>query len=217
MAGDEQQQQQFFQMRLSPYHYMIKLLVDEKKHADAFAYAEHVKGRALLDTLETGRVDVTKAMTEDELAEERRLNAEVVSLNNRIYRENLRNQPDKALLTDLQARRDKARASYEAFQISFYAAHPELKIQRVQMTPVSLEEAGRLIPNSGTAIVEYVVTEEKTYLFVLTKGQQPQAKPQVFGRPPVLECLHHKHKTKGACRAGWPLPRQAEPEGHRLS
>jgi CHAT domain-containing protein len=196
VAGDQQQQQQFFQTMLSPYRQMIRLSVDDKKHTEAFAYAERVKGRALLDTLEAGRVDITKAMTDDELAEERRLNAEVVSLNNRLYRENLRSQPDKALLVELQASRDKARASYEAFQVSLYAAHPELKIQRGQMTPVSLTEAGRLIPNPATAVLEYVVTDDFTYLFVLTKGQQPQAKLESSADLPALNVYTINIKQK---------------------
>lgn len=64
VAGDEQQQQQFFQTMLSLYRQMVRLSVDEQKHTEAFAYAECVKGRTLLDTLAAGRVDVTKAMTD---------------------------------------------------------------------------------------------------------------------------------------------------------
>ncbi|HVG22224.1 MAG TPA: CHAT domain-containing protein, partial [Blastocatellia bacterium] len=70
---------------------------------------------------------------------------------------------------------------YEAFQISLYAAHPELKAQRGQMSPITIQEAGRLIPNATTAILQYVVTEDKTYLFALTKAQQPH----VNSRPPA--------------------------------
>lgn len=113
----------FFQTKLSPYHQMIRVLISEKRRVEALGYAERVKGRALLDTLETGRVEITKAMTESERLEEQRLNAEVVALNTQIYRENLRKQPDKAAMIDREARREKARASYEAFQINLYAAH----------------------------------------------------------------------------------------------
>jgi tetratricopeptide (TPR) repeat protein len=187
VAGDEQQQQQFFQTRLSPYHLMIRLLVDEKNQAEAFAYAERVKGRALLDTLEIGHVNVTKAMTDGERAEEQRLNAEVVALNTQIYNENLRDQPDKTVLADLQARRDKARAGYEAFQVNLYAAHPELKAQRGQMKPITVEEAGKLIPNAGTAVAQYVVTADKTFLFVLTKAQQARLDSQPSSNVPALK------------------------------
>jgi CHAT domain-containing protein/tetratricopeptide (TPR) repeat protein len=175
VVGDEQQQQQFFQMMLSPYYQMIKLLLDEKKSLEAFGYAERVKARALLDTLENGRVQVIKAMTDSEKTEEQRLNAQVVLLNTQMYRENLRHEPDKAALSELQNRLSKARASYEAFQINLYAAHPELKVQRGQMNPIDLSETGKLITDAGAAVLEYVVMEDRTYVFILTKKQRPPA------------------------------------------
>ncbi|MFP5262212.1 MAG: CHAT domain-containing protein [Blastocatellia bacterium] len=162
-------------------------MVSGGKPVEAFGYAERVKARALLDTLGTRHTEVTKAMTGEERAEEQRLNAEVVSLNTQIYRENLREQPGKSALNDLQARRDKARARYEAFQINLYAAHPELKVQRGEMRPVSLAEAGKLIPHAGAAVLQYVVTEDKTYLFALTKARQPQANT---GPPPDAPVLN---------------------------
>jgi CHAT domain-containing protein/Tfp pilus assembly protein PilF len=195
VAGDEQQQQQYFQTKLSPYLQMISLLLDGKKHVEAFSYTERVKSRALLDTLQSGRIDVTKAMTDDEQAEERRLKTELVLRNTQIYREHLRKKPDKALLIDLEARRTKARIDYEGFQIDLYAAHPELKIQRGEMQPISIAEAGELIPNGGTAILEYVVTEDNTYLFVLTK-EQSRINAESSADVPILNVYTIKEKQK---------------------
>lgn len=178
VAGDEQQQQQFFANKLSPYHQMIELLIDEKNPAEALSYVERIKGRALLDTLETGRVDITKAITESERAEEQSLKAEVVALNNLIRRK----EPAKAALIDLEARREKARAAYEAFQINLFAAHPELEAQRGKMQPIGIEEAGSLI-KAGAAVLEFVVTEYKTFLFTLTQPPPRSA----AGQPRVLK------------------------------
>src|SRR5262249_37062916 len=146
VAGDEQQRQQFFANKLSPYHQMIDVLVEEGKCVEALGYAERIKGRALLDVLETGRIEVTKAMTQQERIEEQRLKSELVSANNLIYRENLAKSPDKSVLDNLEARREKARAGYEAFQINLYVAHPELEIHRGNMQPISFEQAGHLVP-----------------------------------------------------------------------
>lgn len=191
VAGDEQQQQQFFANKLSPYHQMIELLIDEKKPGEGLGYVERFKGRALLDTLENGHIDLTKAMTENERAYERRLKVEVVSLSNRISRENLREQPAKSVLIDLEARRGKARASYEAFQINLFAAHPELKIQRGKMQPISMKQAGSLIKD-GAAVLEFVVTEDRTYLFTIT---QPRLRPAA-SQPPVLKVYTLNIKQK---------------------
>src|SRR6185436_14856311 len=44
-----------------------------------------------------------------------------------------------------------------------------LKTKRGLLSPFTLEEATALIPNTKTALLEYVVTNEQTYLFVLTR------------------------------------------------
>ena len=53
-----------------------------------------------------------------------------------------------------------------------------------------------MIPNSGTAIVEYVVTEDKTYLFVLTRGQQSHANPGPSTDAPTLNVYTINIKQK---------------------
>jgi CHAT domain-containing protein len=58
----------------------------------------------------------------------------------------------------------------EAFQTSLYAAHPELKVQRGQTQTLSLTDAAALIPDDKTALLEFVVSDDQTYLFILTKS-----------------------------------------------
>src|SRR4029079_16022031 len=48
-------------------------------------------------------------------------------------------------------------------------AHPDLRGGRGGSEPLSLNEAGALINDSQTALLEYVVTQSRTYLSVLTK------------------------------------------------
>src|SRR5262249_7214802 len=134
----------------------------------AFAFAERAKARALLDVLRSGRVNGAKAMTAAEQDHERGFNNHLVSLNTQISREKLRPQPDSARLNDLIAQLQKARLDYEAFQTALYAAHPELKAQRGEAKPLTLEQARDLLPGARSALLEYVVTDERTYLFALT-------------------------------------------------
>src|SRR5207244_6762474 len=63
VAGGEQEQEQFFENKVSPYQGMIGLLVDQHKDGEAFSYAERAKARVLLDVLRNGKVDIAKAMT----------------------------------------------------------------------------------------------------------------------------------------------------------
>src|SRR5262249_28356235 len=74
VAGGEQQQQRFFEDKVSPYYEMVDLLIGQDQSAAALAYAERAKGRVLLDVLSGGRTNITKAMTPAEQVQERALN-----------------------------------------------------------------------------------------------------------------------------------------------
>jgi CHAT domain-containing protein/Tfp pilus assembly protein PilF len=170
VAGSEQDQQRYFENKISPYRSMVELLVSEDRTGEALAYAERAKARVLLDVLHSGRVNVTKAMRPEEQAEERRLTTELAAVNAQVAREESREPADTARLAELKARLQNVRLEREAFETGLYAAHPELKIQRGEPRPVSLEEARDLLPDARTALLEYVVAGEKALLFVITKG-----------------------------------------------
>jgi len=187
VVGGEQDQQRFFEDKLAPYHQMIDLLVAENNPRDAFPFAERAKSRVLLDALRSGRRDIDKAMTATEQAHEQKLNNEIASLNTQLLNEKQQPQPDSKGLANLQARLDRARLDYEAFQTSLYAAHPDLKAQRGQISPLSVTDAAALLPDAQTAVLEFVVAEEKSFLFVLTRdenskkgGQTAAAKLNVY-------------------------------------
>jgi CHAT domain-containing protein/tetratricopeptide (TPR) repeat protein len=175
IAGDEQQQQQFFAEKLSPYYGMVGLLIGQHNLMEAFAFAERAKARALLGVLQTGKLNITRAMTLTEKQQEQKFNSELVSLNAQIYKEKLLKQQDQKRLDYLNSRLNQARLEMEAFQTSLYAAHPELKIQRGQVQTITLSEAATLIPDSKTALLEFVVSDDQTYLFILTKNASQSA------------------------------------------
>lgn len=182
VAGGEQDRRRFFETRVSPYYLMADLLLRQKDEFAALTYGERAKGRVLLDVLGDGKVDVTKAMTGDELNTERSLRSELVSLNTQISRLNLSPNPVDARLSELNARLAKARLEYEAFRTNLYGAHPELKVRRGETRPFTPEAAADLLPDSSTALLEYVVGAEKSYLFVITRAAAPARER---GRPAV--------------------------------
>jgi CHAT domain-containing protein len=175
VAGGEQERQRFMEGKVLPYQEMIELLVSQGKTEEALAYAERSKGRVLLDVLSNGRFSVSKSMTAEERTEERRLDDNLVSLNSQIIRESQRPQVDQKRLADLRSNLDRARLDYEAFRIKLYAAHPDLKVQRGELQPFSLHQALSLLPNERSALLEYVVTQDRVYLFLLTKGAPGKA------------------------------------------
>jgi tetratricopeptide (TPR) repeat protein len=172
VTGSEEDRQRFLESRIAPYNAMVDLLIAQKNLAEAFTYAERARGRMLLDVLRNGRVDISKALSAEEREQELSLNAAIVALNSQLKRESLLPEPDKTRISEIEARLKKARFEYDDFQTRAYAAHPELKIQRGETEPLNMKEVGELIPDSRTALLEYVVTEEKTYLFVLTVDER---------------------------------------------
>ena len=185
VAGDEEARARFFEDKLAPYQAMIDLSIEDKDFAQAFNYAERAKGRVLLEVLGSGRTNITKAMTRAELERDRTLSAEIASLNAKIARLQAQRTTDEALLNQLRAQLEKTRLAYESFQTNLYTSHPELKVQRGESKVMSLEEAAELLPDDDSALIEYVVTEEKTYLFVITRdgratrGQSAKARLSV--------------------------------------
>jgi CHAT domain-containing protein/predicted negative regulator of RcsB-dependent stress response len=170
VAGGEEEQQRSFESKISPYYAMVELLVAQRKPDEALSYAERAKARVLLDVLSYGRVNITKAMTVEEQQQERQLNGQLSELNSQLYREKLRPNPDPARLARLEDQLQSSRLDFEAFQFNLYAAHPELKTRRGAAPPLGLAQAGDLLPDVNTALLEFVVADEKTYLFVLTKS-----------------------------------------------
>lgn len=168
VAGVEQERQQFFERRVLPYYGMVRLMAAQNQPFEALGFAERARARVLVEALQNGRVSITRAMTSQEQEQEQQLDNQIVALNTQISRENLRPQPDAVRLSDLKAQLQKARLEYEAFQTGLYAVHPELKVQRGEAQPPTLEQARTLLPDAQSALLEYVMTDERTYLFALT-------------------------------------------------
>jgi CHAT domain-containing protein len=179
VAGGEQERQRFFETKVTPYQRMVELLVDQNRNAEALSFAERAKGRTLLAVLDSGRIQITKAMTDAERDQERKLEDILISLNAQIQEERQLARPDQARLETLQKRLAEARVTYNQFHIRLYAAHPELRTQRGQALPLTVDEMVRILPQSG-ALLEFLVGEKKTYLFVVTRTSPGTSEVKVY-------------------------------------
>jgi CHAT domain-containing protein/tetratricopeptide (TPR) repeat protein len=172
IVGNETEQKNFFESKMEPFELLVDLLVGEGNSEKAFLYAERARARALLDVLRNGKPDINKVISPEERDRERSLRNELASVNSQVF-EAQSSESAKARLPELQTQLERKRLEFEGFQTALYAAHPGLNIQRGEMKPITLAEASTLLPDARTAILEYVVTNDKTFLFVLTKGIRP--------------------------------------------
>lgn len=181
IAGGEVEQLSLFAEKTSVYHEMIDLLITQNRIAEAFVYAERVKARVLLDVLHSGKIQIAQAMTAQELQEEKKWGKQLVELNEQIRRENQKEQPNEEIVRQLNAGLQKARLDFDSFRTKLYVTHPELKIRRGEASAIRMEEAADLM-DPNTAMLEFIVTDEKTYLFVLSKESESVA-ARVYGIP----------------------------------
>ena len=177
VGGGELERQRFFEDKISPYTAKFELDFARNRPVDALTSSELAKARTLLDVLRNGRIPINKAMSHEEQERERFLNAELTSLNMRIYDQKQRPKPNQDRIAELEPRRERARLAYEDFLTSLYVKYPDLQVQRGEARPITVAEAAALIPDSSTAIVEFVVAEHQSYLIALTGDRKNTANP----------------------------------------
>lgn len=180
IAGGAAEQQRFFESKLSPYYAMVDLLIIQNKAAEALTFAERAKARVLLSILQSGHINVTKAMTSGEQQQEHALEKELISINNQVSRESASQRTDAPRHAELHLQQGKARLRLEDFKTQLYATHPELRTQRGEAQPLRLEETSGLLSGPDCALLEYVVTDDRTYLFVVTRAAKTEPEVHVY-------------------------------------
>ncbi len=161
IPGDILQQQLFFGKRVFAHHLLIDLLLKANRIGEALTYAERAKARVLLDHLYNGRTSSNAVMTATEKAEEQRLNRELGALG--------RHLPNDARLSDLATRLKDKRRQYSLFRDVLQTVHPELTLQPIVPSPLEPDNLRQLLPDSRTALLEFVVTDGQLLLFVITR------------------------------------------------
>ena len=165
VPGEEIDQQQAFANLVRPYQEMVGVLVDQGDVAGALEYAERAKARVLLDVLRNGRPDLASVLTAEERVREAELAVQLAGVN-REYRGAL---VGGHVAPELLAKARKARLEYESFLDVVFAAHPQLRRERGEIPPARTSDAGALLATGAAdAILEFVVTEDTTYLFAIT-------------------------------------------------
>ena len=154
--------------RSLPYLSAIDFLMSQHRPSEAFHYAERAKIQSLIDLLRNNNATPQKGLSLDQRREEQRLAGEVASLEIQLEREGEQRLHSEARRLNLQDRLRKARSTYADFRQKMFSTNPGLKINRGELTPLKLDDMPSLITDTSTALLQYTITENNTYLFVLT-------------------------------------------------
>ncbi|HEV3197614.1 MAG TPA: CHAT domain-containing protein [Bryobacteraceae bacterium] len=180
LPGDQRSNANFMNERTSIYLRMAELEMGRGRPEAALSYVERSKARTLFDVLASGRADITKAMSEDERRQETLLNRSISHLHEQVLEESQRETPDRKRLTELAVQLEKARNEQRSFEIALYAAHPQLKVQRVAFEPASPGDLVAALPDSNTALLEYsAIGDQWIYLFVITRAPAGASEAQL--------------------------------------
>ena len=169
-GGSEESRSRFFADRLAPYRERMALALAGSNAADGFYVAERSKARVLLDVIRGDRMPITKAMTDAERRREVELRTALTSANSELLFGAQLSPRDEARVKAQQRKRDERRVAYEDFQATLYAAHPELRVSRVDVPAIRAAEARRLLSGRSEAIVEFAVGPTRTHAFVITSA-----------------------------------------------
>lgn len=176
VGGQELERQLFLETKVSSYNALIDVLVKQDKPLDALLYAERAKGRVLLDALRSGKADLTKAFTRAERENAQRLNRNMSEINEQIRKAEMNRSASQ---DSLYSRLDAARLEYQSFQDAVFVNHPALNVRGGRTAIIDRSGIDGLTRNSDSAYLEYVVSKERVYLFVLTATKatnEPQLK-----------------------------------------
>jgi CHAT domain-containing protein len=173
LAGGDQEGRSFFSGMLAPYNELVAMRTERKDAEGALAMAERAKAHQLLDVLARGKTEITQAMSPEEKAREQALAREAANRNDALEG---KANPDAAGVAAFE----KAARELEAFRSALYVAHPELKVRRGRADPLTLAEAAALVPNAGTVLLEFSVTDDGVFLFVLEHSSAEKPSLSVY-------------------------------------
>ncbi len=157
---------------LGTYEAYLDLLIRQKRIGEAFALAQQMKARALLDLLVGGKVDLTARLSTQERTQLVALRARPDALSQQMIAEGARNEVGaKKRFAHLQEQLRQAERDLSAYTDTLYVQHPDVARARAVHT-LSAAEAARLLP-PATALLEYATRFD-------TRQTQGKASPVLF-------------------------------------
>src|SRR5688500_6827366 len=155
--------------RVVPYLGAVEVLIDQNDAVGALVQSENAKSQVLREIINRGNFRITKGMTPAEQKEESRLLGDVASLKLQLKNIQERDRSESAVIAALNSRLTAARAAGQSFRKQLYRKHQQLAVYRGEVAPVKIEQIRSLL-GADMAILEYAVTTDRVFLFVVTKN-----------------------------------------------
>jgi CHAT domain-containing protein len=165
LLGDDRQQRAFFAGRLRVYGELVTIRVDAGQALLALAAADDAKGRTLLDILRSRRATFDDVMTADERHREHDLRNRAATLRRLV--ESAPHASRGALTEQLE----QSRTDIDAFEVAMATKYPRAIPTWAPPAPVTEAALRQLLPDPSTAIVEFMVTDDRLHSFVVRRDE----------------------------------------------
>ena len=154
---------------IEPYAQLVRLLVDTGKAEEALITLERGKSAAFRSVFRKDELRISKPLTDSEKKAERNTFTSLLALEIELARVRYRRATDEKAITTARSRLNQAQTACVESRRKLYARYPQLRVFRGDLPVLkSVVDARSFVADGNTALLEFLVTDTTTYLFVLT-------------------------------------------------
>jgi len=165
----EELKSSFASEQIDIYSRLISLLVEQGDFTAAFNYAERAKARAFLDQMASGQVDFRSGVDAQLLQQGQDLNNLIVATHHQLItvKNRPQDQQDESAIVEVSNRLDTLQEDYATLLTQIKLQSPATaSLVTVDVAPLA-EIQSLLEPD--TTLVEYFVSDTRTFAFILTR------------------------------------------------
>jgi CHAT domain-containing protein/tetratricopeptide (TPR) repeat protein len=172
----EEERAGFFNDKVKIYKDLIAVLIElhgkdatKGYEREAFDYAERARGRAFLDLLAEGKVNVEQTLAADLLEQRQQIDNNISRLNSELMKERSLEpaKQNKAAIEQLEKERGQADRDYANWRRELQRRDPHYAALKYP-EPISLAQTQQLL-DERTVLLSYSLGETSSYLFAVSR------------------------------------------------
>ncbi len=169
VAGSERQQRLFFEPYHAAYTELSDLMLERGAVEDALLWAERGKGRVLLDVMARERKRAESALPEEDAKKLAALVHDLGEANKRMVALRTSAETTAAAFASAGEQQRRAQLALDHFDSEVANRDPALRAVRAGSAIIDRAALDGIVTRSDVALLEYVVQDRATHLFVVTR------------------------------------------------
>jgi CHAT domain-containing protein/Tfp pilus assembly protein PilF len=159
--------QDFYELEIDLLTRLKQRQPDEKLIAAALETSELARARTMLDLLAESRVEIRQGISEELKRREREIQLRLSTIQSQLIQARQQLKPDQSRVASLQEELKRAGAEREELEREIRRRHP--RYAEIRYPAPLRAEAIRGLLDEQTAMLEYFLGQENSFLFVVTR------------------------------------------------